>query len=734
MQCSGSEGQVGHRRGALRRGGGSPTGPEGSPAPPFIFRLVLLALPALLGTTARLWGVRDQILIGDEFHALASAVRWDLPRILTTYRVADHCIPMAAYDRILIAAGVPMTELLLRLPALVAGVGSLLVLPLGASALGERRSAVPFAWSLALAPLLIFYGRFARPYAVVVLLGFVALVAFWRFWERGPGWWGGVFALSAALAVWFHPGAGPFVAAPLVFAFLDVVRSRRWRSDRAAVLRLAGAGLGFGLLVAVFLLPALESLLRILGQKSGSRAPTVGEVGDALWLLAGSTSRWIAIILAVLALFGLGSLSLRRPRMALYTVLPVILLGASLVVVRPYLLQVPAVLSRYLLVALPLVLLWAACGAVALWNGRRGWSMVALRIVLVVLVLAVLATHPHLADPALRFGPFAGTLPSLELNRPPPEVASSLVPLPYRVIAGEPGQGAVAELALGVASRHVRVQLALWRLHRRRVVEVLDHPAVNDPRVRLRTVVPPVEERIVEAGTRFVVAHRDRERLARVIGRLSKGFSVGDALARVPPTDPDAPESQEVRRMVAQFVRWWGPSSFRGPSVRIWDLASVAAGRISSEVAEGPELFDVARVDLPGRDRLPLFPKEGERPGGEAFQPHELVQPPGRQVGGLVGIAPQVVELVRTLAPDEDLEARTLEREDLAGSPAAAPAQVVDRSPHRERLACLPAPVVAFEERKQGSACRRGALALERSAASSSIHASPWSTTHSAGR
>jgi len=695
---------------------------------------VLLILPAVVvGVVLRLWGIRDQILIGDELHALASAVRWGLGRILTTYRVADHCIPMASYDRVLITDGVPMTEVLLRLPALVAGIASLLVLPMCAPLLVERRSAVPFAWFLALSPLLVFYSRFARPYAVVVLLGFVALVSFWVFWRGGRARWGGVFAVTAAAAVWFHPAAGPFVAAPLLYAFLDLARSGRWRMERRRLLRLGIVTVSFGLLVAAFLVPAAASFFRILERKSGSRAPTVSDMGEALWLLTGSGSAWVAVALAALALCGLGMLLRRRSRVALYTLLPIGCLSASLFVVRPYLLQVPAVLSRYLLIALPLVLLWAACGAVALWEDGSGWTGAIRRVALGAVMVGAVATHPHLADPALRFGPFAGTLPSLAFNRPSPELPAALVPLPYRVIAGEPGKGAVAEVADGVASRYLRAQLALWRRHGRRVIEVLDHPAVTDPRVTLRTVVPPDKGRIEESGARFVVVHRNRQRLERIIGRMGRGLSLGDVVARVPAMDPDAPEIREAERMAARFMDWWGEASLQGPSVRIWDLDGGAAGRvqrvptpvaeepavgdgIGSEVAEGPELFDVTRVDLPGRDRLPLFPKEGKRPGGEAFQPLELVRPTGRQVGGLVGIAPQVVELVRTLAPDEDLEARTLEREDLAGPPAAAPAQVVDRPPDRERLARLPAPVVALEERKQGPARRRGDHALERSA------------------
>lgn len=551
----------------------APSGTGALLSSPSVLRQLLWLVPALvLGCMVRTWGVRGQILMGDEFHALTSCLNLGLGELLTTYRLADHCIPMAAYDWVLVRVGVPLTELLVRLPALVAGLASLVVLPVCAAVLVERRAAVLFGWLLALSPALIFYSRFARPYSVVVLLGLVAMVSFWRFWERGTSRWGMLYALVAAVATWFHPGAGPFVAAPMAFAALEIVWSGRLSTQRGRLARLTGVGLLFGVLVAAFLVPAAPSFVRLVRMKSGSSTPTLGGVGEALWLLSGSASRWIAMAMAALALLGLVSLLRTRRRVALFTLVPVVCLGLSLAVVRPHLVQVPSVLARYLLIGLPVALLWCACGIMAVWRVGTAPAGGARRVALGLLLAGALATHPYVADPALRFGPFAGTLASLEFNRSPPELPPDLVPLPYRVLAGEPGDEAVVEAPCGIASHHARVQLAAWRFHGRPVIQVTTHPAIADPRIAMRTVVPPVERRIVESGARFVVAHTDRPRLARIIGLLSRGVPAERALARARTTDRGEAEAAEAREVIAALERWWGPASLRGNSVRVWDL------------------------------------------------------------------------------------------------------------------------------------------------------------------
>jgi len=89
------------------------------------------AAPLVVGTALRLWNLPHQILGGDEVHALRAAVKLSLPQILVTYQPADNCIPLTALYKLLMIAGLPITEMVLRLPMLLCGLAALLVLPAG---------------------------------------------------------------------------------------------------------------------------------------------------------------------------------------------------------------------------------------------------------------------------------------------------------------------------------------------------------------------------------------------------------------------------------------------------------------------------------------------------------------------------------------------------------------------------------------------------------------------------
>src|SRR6185295_6644154 len=102
------------------------------------------------------------------------------------------------------------------------------------------------AWLLAVSPMLVLYSRIARSYMPMLLLGGGAVAAFEAFWRTCRPRWAVAYAALAALAVWFHLGAGPLVAAPLAFAAADAVLRPGGREERLRRLAaLAGAGLGF---------------------------------------------------------------------------------------------------------------------------------------------------------------------------------------------------------------------------------------------------------------------------------------------------------------------------------------------------------------------------------------------------------------------------------------------------------------------------------------------------------
>lgn len=563
---------------------------------------LLVLLPAAVGAAVRLWGLRGQVIWGDEEHAIRAALEGGLPKILTTYRVADNCIPWTAYLRLLMDAGHPLTELFIRIPSVVAGLLTLLLIPLAVAKAVDRRSALVLAWLLALSPSLIYYSRIARPYAVVALLGFVALACFWRFWEgvgTRPGrlGWALGYGVAGAAASWFHPGAGPFVAAPLVYAGCDValrfvLGARRARSGLATSER-RRAGLGelvlvgglLTALVAAFLLPAAGSFLGVLRMKANGRAMGLTTLRDVARLLAGTPSLWLALAAWTVAGAGLAALWREHRRLALFTATPVTALVLALLMLEPFGARVPVISGRYLVIALPVLLLWMTRGLVQLWAGPgAGWRQrarsrlrLAGRLAAVALVAGLCATHPYAADPALRFGPFAGSEAAIALYSSSPRLSPGEVPEVYRLLGREPGRGALVAINPIRYDGSGPVDVALWRVHHRPVVLATRGSWLADPRLDFRTLKSATPKVLLGSRARFVTFQLDRDRLLTRVFELQTG-------GRPPPETPSQQAERALvqRRMESWFRSAWGPPQLVSDGARVWDLAVVRRGRAGS--------------------------------------------------------------------------------------------------------------------------------------------------------
>ena len=174
--------------------------------------------PIALGAFLRLFRLGSQLLLYDELHAPRTVVRLDLPAILTHYLPSDNSIPLTALYELLVGQGVALTELLLRLPSIVAGLLALVVVPAALWRRLGREAGLCAAWLVAISPGLVFYSRIARAYMPAVLLAFAAAIAFDSWWRTGSGRSGAGYVLAAAGAAWLHLGASPIVAAPLLWA------------------------------------------------------------------------------------------------------------------------------------------------------------------------------------------------------------------------------------------------------------------------------------------------------------------------------------------------------------------------------------------------------------------------------------------------------------------------------------------------------------------------------------
>ena len=269
---------------------------------------------------------------------------------------------------------------------------------------------------------------------------------------------------------------------------------------------------------------------------------------------------------------GLAALWRERRRLALYSVSLVATQVAAVLLVQPYGVRVPVIAGRYLLIVLPVLLLWQARGLVLLWDGfalarRRGAARRS----------AALPRGGRLGrpaprgrsrgesrgDPSLRRGAGAAAGPVRRQRRGGRAHLSaalvcprSSVPEAYRLIRREPGAGAVVVVGSASFTGSDLLDVALWRVHRRPVIACTGRRWTDDPRLALRTLVPVRPERVAATGARFVALQLDRDRLWAIEEELRTG-------RRSRPPRPAVRRQRErmARRVRAQVPRRLGAAA-----------------------------------------------------------------------------------------------------------------------------------------------------------------------------
>jgi len=572
------------------------------------------------GVVLRFWNLADQVLGGDELHAVRAALSQPLRELLTTYQLADSCIPLTALDRWLLDRGVALDERLLRLPVLASGLAALAVLPLLA-----RRRLPPAAWPffgalVATSPLLVLYSRIARSYMPATLLGFAAVMAFDSWWtpvgtgapdapDRGGDARAAdarrvaagaiAYVVPAALAIWFHLGTAPIVVVPLLFAAAELGvtaapggRGRAWPWRRLAALGAAAAGLAAG--CALFLVPAWPSLARLVEAKRQPQQVPAATWWGVLQLQAGASAgqRLPALLFWAAALAGLAALLRRRPRLGIYLLALVLAQLLGILLLSPLGLARLQVLDRYLLPALPVVLLWVAAGLALPWwprqsrLGRGGQRLAAAGLVLLWLSAGPFGDLDFLASSFMHHNDMvAFALP--RATAPP-----GGVPRPYLALGGPPGS-AIVELPWPPVWDFGRCFYVYQEVHGLRVEVAAAAGAPPAGRLRLRNRVSPEPAALLASGARWVVVHRDlameEERLAVPAGAP-------------PPRRMPAPLAAELaavgERSAAGLAAAWGPPALADAAVAVWDLGRV---RHIGHIAAGPAAL--ARISRTGSSR-----------------------------------------------------------------------------------------------------------------------------------
>jgi hypothetical protein len=330
-------------------------------ATPWIWGAALLVLA--VGAWLRLDQLLDQTLVDDEWHAVHQLIRSRPGQFMLSLGLADYSIPLAALDWLQLQT-IGLTEIGMRLPMLLAGLGSLALLPWALAGSGatrlDGRTRLVLALLLAVSTLLVGYSRMARPYALTLLLTITAFALLARA-SAGPrlSWRpAAAYAVLAGLSVWLHAVTAPFVVAPLLALGLASLRGQGLRRrDWLALAVLAGA------LMALAVLPPLLADTAAMAGKSGKDLPRWGTLRGVWYVWLGTSSTAVVLVSLALAALGAGAVWRSGP-VARWTLLGLGLTAATVLLVRPAWVFNPLTFGRYLLPALPLLLLAVAAGVV----------------------------------------------------------------------------------------------------------------------------------------------------------------------------------------------------------------------------------------------------------------------------------------------------------------------------------------------------------------------------------
>jgi hypothetical protein len=539
----------------------------------------LWLLPFAAGAALRLWNLPDQVLGGDEVHALRAALSFSLPEILVTYQQTDNCIPLTALYKLLMAARLPLTEMLLRLPVLLCGLAALLAMPAAFAGRVSGGTVLVYRWLLAISPALVLYSRIARSYLPMVLLSFGAVIAFEAWWRTRSRRAGAAYVLLGAMAIWFHLGAGPIVVAPFLFALGDTLTRRRdlGRNLRDLVLLV----LAVLSVLALFLVPARHSLLALIASKRAEQAVPWSDVLPALLRLqAGTAAGWLTAIFWAAALAGWLLLLRRERRLALYTAVVVFGHLAGLLILSPKGLAGPVIFGRYGLPVLPFVLLWVAAAVGSPRKGEESRIVRAGRGLAAALLLLALATRGPFADPAARRTSFLHHNDFVGFHQPRRQARPEAVPGFYRRLRGE----TVVEAPWVYAWDANRTFYLYQQVHVGRVVVSTPQNILFRPPLALRNAVAPRPPVLCRVGARYLILHRN---VAREEDRLAPA-------GRVSELEISRPLRRTLRHWAGslggRLERQWGEPVYADRWLRVWDLPAVCGPAVVKDRMEPQQL------------------------------------------------------------------------------------------------------------------------------------------------
>jgi uncharacterized membrane protein len=320
---------------------------------------VLFGIALAIGAFLRYYMISSQIIADDEMHALLAVMQHSSRYIFTHFFRSDICIPLSLIYKA-IADTIGLSELTMRLPSLLSGICTVCLLPLFARRLAGRTASSVYALLLAISPLLVFYSRFARPYSICVFFAATAIFSFYLWLSTERTRWSVAYVIASVTAGYFHTLVIPAVVTPLLFGMLllPTIENRAERLSRFRSLCILGVATTAGL--CSLLLAPLVSSAGIVFEKAGRGSLTISTLWESVMLFAGTGHRSLAALMLATTLAGISITLKRDARWGFYLLFVSAVQIAAVLLVAPEAIQHPIVLARYVIVVLPLLLLFPA--------------------------------------------------------------------------------------------------------------------------------------------------------------------------------------------------------------------------------------------------------------------------------------------------------------------------------------------------------------------------------------
>lgn len=357
--------------------------------------LLWLAVVAA-GAWLRFWQIDIQILLDDEWHALHRLIQAGYGEIFLSFGHADYSIPLTLLFRGL-ADTVGLHEWQMRLLPMVFGLAAIVAVPALFRPWLKRGERLCLGALIAISPLLVHFSRFVRPYAMVVLLGFAAMILLWQWWRYGGRARAIGFFLCSVTAAWLHPLTTLYTGTALTwFAVAGIVQWRRHQDAPPFMSVLVLGGLTTAACSALILPPLLADTASI-AVKAGKHSIELQTLERSWEMVLGVGSPWLALALSVPLVVGARILWLRDRQFVVFWCVVTVIGGVIIQILGPEWVRNALVFVRYVVISMPIVLAMVAVGLIhmlGLLPGSRRASGLPAQAAALVLVGALYALGP----------------------------------------------------------------------------------------------------------------------------------------------------------------------------------------------------------------------------------------------------------------------------------------------------------------------------------------------------